>query len=157
MGRLTKTKIDEIAKLRGKGYTQKETAEKLKVHLRTVRKYDPLHQSNPPGRRTIEDRLVALEEGVRTCWDLLDLLHSVMLRSPVLCSTLEEETFNCMRCDGKLRFDEEEATYICHNCKHKFPPPQYWCYHCLSQQEMDYIETTDEWVCRICGAKRYTC
>ena len=44
MGRLTKTKVDEIAKLRGKGYTQKETAEKLKVHLRTVRKYDPLRE-----------------------------------------------------------------------------------------------------------------
>jgi len=44
MGRLTKKKIDEIAKLRQEGYTQKETAEKMKVHLRTVRKYDPLRE-----------------------------------------------------------------------------------------------------------------
>lgn len=44
MGRLTKSKIDEIGKLREQGYTQKETAEKAKVHLRTVRKYDPLRE-----------------------------------------------------------------------------------------------------------------
>lgn len=42
MGRLAKAKIDEISKLRRQGYTQKETAERVKVHLRTVRKYDPL-------------------------------------------------------------------------------------------------------------------
>lgn len=42
MGRLAKAKIDEISKLRKQGYTQKETAERVKVHLRTVRKYDPL-------------------------------------------------------------------------------------------------------------------
>ena len=156
MGRLTKAKINEIAKLREQGFTQKETAEKVKVHLRTVRKYDPLHQSKPRGGQSVEDRLAALEEGVRACWDLLDLLHCVMLRSPVLGNRLEEETFPCTRCGGKLRFDEEEATYICRNCKHKFPPSLYWCYHCLSQQEMDYIETTDGWVCRRCGAKRYT-
>jgi len=42
MGRLTKAKIDEIAKLREKGYTQKEVAQRAGVHVRTVRKYDPL-------------------------------------------------------------------------------------------------------------------
>ncbi len=44
MGRLAKTKVDEIAKLREDGYTQKEIAERLHVHPRTVRKYDPSHQ-----------------------------------------------------------------------------------------------------------------
>ena len=44
MGRLTKAKVDEIAKLRKQGYTQKETAEKANVHIRTVRKYDPLRE-----------------------------------------------------------------------------------------------------------------
>jgi len=47
MGRLTKAKMDEIRKLREQGYTQKETAEKVKVHLRTVRKYDPLREQRP--------------------------------------------------------------------------------------------------------------
>jgi len=46
MGRLTKSKTDEIRKLREQGYTQKETAEKAGVHLRTVRKYDPLREKS---------------------------------------------------------------------------------------------------------------
>ncbi len=52
MGRLAKAKIDEIEKLRKEGYTQKEVAEKVRVHPRTIRKYDPLHQQRS------EDRLV---------------------------------------------------------------------------------------------------
>ena len=60
MGRLTKAKIDEIAKLRQEGYTQKETAEKVGVHLRTVRKYDPLSEQKPV-RSTI-DQLKEIEE-----------------------------------------------------------------------------------------------
>lgn len=47
MGRLGKAKTDEITKLRQEGYTQKETAEKTGVHLRTVRKYDPLRVQKP--------------------------------------------------------------------------------------------------------------
>lgn len=59
MGRLTKSKIDEISKLRKQGYTQKETAEKANVHLRTVRKYDPLKEQRP--RPTVE-RVREIEE-----------------------------------------------------------------------------------------------
>ena len=56
MGRLTKSKIDEIRKLREQGYTQKETAEKVKVHLRTVRKYDPLREKPVrPARNQFDD------------------------------------------------------------------------------------------------------
>jgi len=55
MGRLTKKKIDEIAKLRQEGYTQKETAEKAKVHLRTVRKYDPFKQKRKPTPEQIKE------------------------------------------------------------------------------------------------------
>ena len=47
MGRLGKAKVDEIGKLREEGYTQKETAEKVGVHLITVRKYDPLREQKP--------------------------------------------------------------------------------------------------------------
>ena len=60
MGRLTKAKIDQIAKLREQGYTQKETAEKMKVHLRTVRKYDPLREQKPAG--TTPEQLRGVEE-----------------------------------------------------------------------------------------------
>ncbi len=155
MGRLAKSKVDEIAKLKEEGYLQKEIAERLHIHLKTVRKYDPLHEIRQRGQRSTEDRLAALEEGVRASWDLLDLLHCAMLRSDEFRHSLEETTYHCPRCDGKLKYDDQEATYVCRDCKHKFPPPLYWCYHCLSQQEMDYIETTGELACRRCGTVRY--
>lgn len=156
MGRLAKAQTDEIAKLRQEGYTQKEIAEKLHVHPRTVRKYDPSHEIRQRGQRSTEDRLAALEEGVRASWDLLELLHCTMLRLDKLRHILEGATFPCPRCDGKLKYVDQEGTYVCGNCKHKFPPSLYWCYHCLSQQEMDYDDETEEFVCRKCGTTRYT-
>lgn len=153
MGRLTKAQVDEIAKLRKEGYTQKEVAERLHVHPRTVRKYDPLHQDRLE-ERSVENRLSALEEAIRTCWDYIDLLYWAMARSPI-GGSLEKETYVCPRCSGKLRFDEEKVTYICVNCGHKFSIPYHWCYHCLSQAEMDYVEEIDDCVCPKCGAKRY--
>jgi len=155
MGRLAKSKVDEIAKLREDGYTQKEIAERLHVHPRTVRKYDPSHEIRQAGQRSAEDRLAALEEGLRASWDLLELLHCAIQRSDELRHSLEKTTYSCPRCDGKLKYEDQEATYVCSNCGHKFPPPLYWCYHCLSQQEMDNIETTGELVCRRCGTVRY--
>ena len=156
MGGLNKTKRDQIARLREQGYTQKETAGRVKVNLRTVRKYDPLHQSRQRGQRSVEDRLAVLEDGMRATWDWIDLLHCAMLRSKELGKSLEEDTYHCLRCDGKLKFDDETTTYICRDCGHKFPPSLFWCYHCLSQQEMDYVEATGELVCRKCGAVRYS-
>ncbi len=55
MGRLTKAKIDQIRKLRKDGYTQKETAEKVDVCLRTVRKYDPIREKPEPTRERVKD------------------------------------------------------------------------------------------------------
>lgn len=156
MGRLAKAKIDEIAKLREEGYTQKEIAERLHLHPRTVRKYDPSHEIKQRGQRlSTEDRLAALEEAVRNSWDLIELLHCVMLRSDELGHMLEKTTYPCPRCNGKLRYVDQEATYVCSNCGHKFPPSLYWCYHCLSQQEMEYVEATGELVCLRCGTLRY--
>ena len=64
MGRLTKAKIDEIIKLRKQGYTQEETAEKAKVHLRTVRKYDSLRVQKPvrPATEQVEELEEAYSE-----------------------------------------------------------------------------------------------
>jgi lipase chaperone LimK len=62
MGKLTKTKIDEIARLRQEGYTQKEIAQKAKVHLRTVRKYDPLRTQKP---RITPEQVKETEESCR--------------------------------------------------------------------------------------------
>ena len=67
MGRLTKTKVDEIVKLRKQDYTQKETAEKLGIHVRTVRKYDPLREQKP-GSPTTE----YVRECEENCMELID-------------------------------------------------------------------------------------
>jgi len=80
MGRLTKVKIDEIARLRGQGYTQKETAEKVGVNLRTVRKYDPLREQRPI-RPTVH-QLKEIEE---------------------ICSELEDEGLVWKESDGRFR------------------------------------------------------
>ena len=63
MGRLTKTKVDEIVKLRKQNYTQKEAAEKLGIHVRTVRKYDPLREQKSGSSTT--EQVKELEEDLR--------------------------------------------------------------------------------------------
>ena len=63
MGRLTKARIDQIRKLRQEGYTQKETAGKAEVHLRTVRKYDVLRAQKPA--RATPEQVKETEEGCR--------------------------------------------------------------------------------------------
>lgn len=80
MGRLTKAKRDEIARLRGQNYTQKETAEKVGVHLRTVRKYDPLREQKPV--RPTAEQLKELEK---------------------LCNELAAEGLVRKESDGRLR------------------------------------------------------
>ena len=49
MGRTSLRKQIKIAELRQQGYTQEETAKKLKTTVKTVRKYDPLRQAKPEG------------------------------------------------------------------------------------------------------------
>lgn len=154
MGRLVKAKTDAIAKLRQEGYTQKEVAQRLHVHPRTVRKYDPLHQERLQ-ERSVEDRLSTLEEAVRTSWDWIELFHTAMVRHPGLGSELYGDEYICPRCQGELVYDDEESIYICSWCGHKLSNSCSWCYHCLSQEEMDYVEKEDDFVCRTCGVKRY--
>jgi len=48
MGRLRKAKTDQFIRLRSKRYTQNETAEKVDVNLKTVRKYDPVKRPKYP-------------------------------------------------------------------------------------------------------------
>jgi hypothetical protein len=155
MGRLTKSKIDQIVKLRGQDYTQKETAERVNVHLRTVRKYDPLRQSRSSEQHSVEDRLRTLEEALRASWDWNHLLYDAMIRSPVLRKDLWEKTYECPRCDGKLKYNDDEALYVCRDCGHKLYQSLNWCYHCISQQD-NYIEQTDKWICPKCKTGRFT-
>jgi len=153
MGRLAKAQTDEIAKLRKEGYTQKEIAERLHVHPRTVRKYDPLRQERSE-ERSVENRLSVLEEAIRVCWDYIDLIYVAVLRSAI-GECLEKETYLCPRCNGKLIYDEDKVTYICKKCGHKFSILSDWCYNCLSTAESVWSDEIDDQVCPKCGARRY--
>jgi uncharacterized protein YbaR (Trm112 family) len=107
--------------------------------------------------RDILERLSTLEDAVRTCWDLIYLIYCCLLLSPSSRDLLEKASYQCPRCDGNLKYDEENVTHICDDCGHVYSlVGDYWCYNCLSQAEMDYIEETGELVCPKCGAKRYS-
>lgn len=153
MGRLAKAQTDEIAKLRKEGYTQKEIAERLHVHPRTVRKYDPLRQERSE-ERSVGNRLSVLEEAIRVCWDYIDLIYVAVLRSAI-GECLEKETYLCPRCQGKLIYDEDKVTYICKKCGHKFSILSDWCYNCLSTAESVWSDEIDDQICPKCGARRY--
>ena len=47
MGRTSIAKQRKIEKFRNQGYTQQEVAKKLRIDIRTVRKYDPLREQKP--------------------------------------------------------------------------------------------------------------
>jgi len=153
MGRLAKSKVDEIAKLREDGYTQKEIAERLHVHPRTVRKYDPSRQERSE-ERSVEKRLSALEGAISTCWHYIDLLYWAMHNSAI-GECLETKTHVCPRCLGRLIYNEDKVTYICNKCGHKFSILSNWCYNCLSIAEFVWSDEIDDPVCPKCGARRH--
>ncbi len=111
MGRLQKSIVDKIVKLRKEGYTQSETAEKVGVHLKSVQKYDPLRRSASGGTigslktRSTGD-LVAI---LKTQGDLIDALLTT-LRFEV-----EVKRILCPSCmEGGIV--EENGVYICSRC-----------------------------------------
>ncbi len=78
MGRLLKKKADQIANLRKQGYTQKEVAEKLGVHVRTVRKYDPTRVA-VKHRPTDNDATESIRGVIPVILDWLDILAFLLL------------------------------------------------------------------------------
>lgn len=150
------TTAGENDKLKQGGLTQEKRTEGVPVDLPTEQDYDPLQQHKPSELWFALDRISALEEAIRTCWDLLDLIYSCLLRSPIFGNSLEQDSYQCPRCEGKLKYDEEKATHICKDCGHIYSLWDNWCYRCLSQSVMNYIKETDDLICPKCGAKRYS-
>jgi len=126
MGRLTKKKIDQIAKLRGEGYTQIEVAEKLEVCLKTVRKYDPGSISGSAKEwrelQSLPDRVKRLEEIAKT---LSALATSYQLEKG------DEYLAWCPNCDNqviaKLARDKKTKKdyYCCSQCGMPIPYARY--------------------------------
>jgi len=103
MGRLLKRKVDQIVSLRKQGYIQKEVAQKLEVHVRTVRKYDPTHTATK--RHPIDNNTI---ESIRSVLPvILDWLYILTY------SLLSDAKYNCSRCHtDTLAFGLDEVVFI---------------------------------------------
>jgi len=126
MGRLTKKKIDQIARLRSEGYTQIEVAEKAGVCLKTVRKYDPgsIAGSAKEWRelQSLPERVKKLEEIVKT---LSALATSYQLEKG------DEYLAWCPKCDNVVVMEQatdkktKETYYQCSHCGTPIPYSKY--------------------------------
>lgn len=115
MGRLRKSVVDRIIRLRKQGYTQAETAEKTGVHLKTVQKHDPLRQSKktltiPPAKggsfKDLESDLKTLGDWVESLRWTLHYKMEVDLLCPKCMEGVVEDTgsgFVCQKCGYKMR------------------------------------------------------
>ena len=146
MGRITKAKIDQIGKLRQEGYCQKEIAQKVGVHVRTVRKYDPTRKSTSGRRYPVEERLRAIEEVIPFIIDWLDVLIPLLLF---------DEDHDCPRCGAEeIERDLERLVFYCSNCRHSLYFPREICRQCFSLGKVYYDERDEAWVCADCGARQ---
>lgn len=115
MGRLRKSTVDMIVRLRRQGYTQTETAEKAKVHLKTVQKYDPLRKSSKvvssksAKRATIE----SLESDLKTLGDWADAIRTTLL-------VKLGHRVTCPKCmEGELDADDGTNIFVCSRCRYE--------------------------------------
>ena len=146
MGRLLKSKIDQIVSLRKQGYCQKEIAEKLDVHIKTVRKYDPTSGSDTSKPVHVEKSVEAIREVLLAVLDLLDVMVPLLL---------DKDNHPCPKCYAEsLGFDVRQVAFICRNCGYTLILPSDICYHCLSQGKMDYNKESRKWFCQQCGASK---
>ena len=121
MGKLRKTIVDMIVRLRKKGYTQAETAEKAGVNLKTVRKYDPLRQSDKtPITKVVKGPSAEdLEHYIKCLGDWVDSLATTVQHD--LGAKLM-----CPKCgDGSLVSNETGDKFFCDKCRYEMPLPSY--------------------------------
>ena len=146
MGRLTKEQIDQIATLRNQGYCQKEIAEKLKVHLRTVRKYDPTSRSRVSKYR--------VEQGsIEKMWQVL--VHTLDWLDVMAFLLLDKDDHCCPRCTSEsLGFDVDEVQFICRKCGFKLVFPHELCRSCFVKGNVRYDKNLRRYTCDACKAVR---
>ncbi len=148
MGRIPKSKIEQIQALLQKGYLKKEVAKEVGVHARTVSKYDPHHKTKSVTSYSMKRQLEAVSEAVKTLLDwqcLLQDQHQLV------------GTFECPRCQAyALRFTEvgsDELFYLCVRCGYRLTWPWEICRQCFSQ-DVVYDRETRQYICPECGNTR---
>jgi transcriptional regulator with XRE-family HTH domain len=127
MGRLTKKKIDQIAKLRSQGYTQIEVAEKVGVCLKTVRKYDP---GSIAGSAKEWQELQGLPERVKKLEEIAKTLSA--LATSYQFEKGDEFVAWCPKCNSEVTTKRMEhkktkkSYYGCSQCGTPIPYAKYF-------------------------------
>ena len=102
MGRIPKSKIDQIQELLKRGYLHKEVAKEVGVNDRTVSKYDPNRKSRKDKGSSMKDEQEKMIELLRTMLDWLNIGH---YKDP-----LTVDSIDCPRCGSdSLRWTEHEC------------------------------------------------
>lgn len=129
MGRLSKAKVDQIQKLRKKGYLQKEVAEMAGVDIKTVRAYDPMRRISKPEVQAIKEPEkstpdIELYKGLTKLANWVTIL-SIHLPGKIYCP-------NCLFPSG-LELEKkskavilrllDDGDYRCSECGALFPSP----------------------------------
>ena len=145
MGRLTKKKADQIANLRKQGYTQKEVTEKLGVHVRTVRKYDPIRVT-VKHCHTDNDDTESIRGVIPAILDWLDILAFLRLSSG-------KDKHACPGCyTDSLEFDSDKETFIRRKCGYRPIMPEDIYRNCFALNRLEFDKDSSIWVCQEYGA-----
>jgi ribosomal protein S27AE len=114
MGRVRKSVVDKIVRLRKQGYTQVEAAEKAGVHLKTVQKHDPLRKSK---KTTISPSIKGepftdLQSDIKTLGDWVESLRWTLKYKM-------DVDLLCPKCSEGIVDDDDTGTFICQKCGYK--------------------------------------
>lgn len=147
MGRLYKAKVDKIQELSKQGYLQREIAEKLGVHVRTVRKYDPSNRSTSSGSNPTGSVPESIRNVIALILDYIEFMESNLELDKI-------RNGHCPRCSEKqFEFDAIKFVYECGNCGHRLVLPSDVCRNCFTQNSFEEYQTRGLYTCKECGHK----
>ena len=147
MGRLYKAKVDSIRELLKQGYLQKEVAEKLGVHVRTVRKYDPSSMPSTSHSGSTVSVLDLVRDTIAWILDYMDFIESSLQLDKI-------RNGRCPRCsEKKFEFDAIRLIYSYANCGYSLVSPSDICRNCFTQNPYDEDNDQDPFKCKECGHK----
>lgn len=112
MGRLRKSVVDQIVRLRNQGFTQIEVAEKTGIDIKSVQKYDPKRKSREAAAAKLAEAAAIdrLEREIKCLGDWIDAIVNTLR----FHANVELMCPSCMA--GTLGFRDEADTYSCKSC-----------------------------------------
>ena len=148
MGRLYKAKVDKIQELSKQGYLQREIAEKLGVHVKTVRKYDPTNRSISSGSNPTGSVPESIRNVIALMLDYIEFIEINLQLDKV-------RNGYCPRCSKKqFEFDAIKFIYQCGNCGYILLQSSDICRNCFAENSYDEEQGYSS-TCKECGYKMY--